>query len=1370
MKKKKYGWPKRCLSLMCVLVLISMIILQSVPVTYASAEMDVFTSEPEDVEVPPDEGIQGGNQLVNDAFTDGNSENSQEQTVEEPSDTPPDQKPKEPSDSSSQQDSVSESEQETDTEISDGQRSDITAGENLTDENKDTLDNEQPDSESNPQQENEDIWKNSVVAVELTGDYAKDLTTIARTQLGVQENKDNFITTEDGEVHCYSRYGQWAGDAYEEWSAAFVNFCAHYANIPQQYLPKSEKVSQLAETLNSRYGLARDAYNPKEGDLIFFQINLHTDGNSQIQMETPAHVGIVTGEDGQYVYTIEGNCDGEVKSQQYEFDSVQIYGYLNMDEVKEAAGLIQDESQPGEEITPIPEEAQPTEEVTPTPSEAELTEVPFQEPVMQYEDENVIINIEAEPEVIPEDSTLSVTPIVADENDADKQAQYNAVADKLAEKAKTESYNIAGFLAYDISFIGADGNKTEPFGDVKVSMNYKKAQAPKNITTDENTELKIMHLEENNSGEVQQVTDLSDEQVTNGSVQTIETNEAQEVEKVEFNTNSFSTFAITWVSADAKKDYFDITVHYVDEMGNELDGVQTDNLVLNDKEKIVFSEYAQGVVGYDYIRAKINNREDVNYVIANGNKTRTCKFYNASGVVETLTYTGYNAETQTADIYLIYRISEQPGTQAILSHEKYIKKNTDGTYNITLNASGTVGSETRKKKLDIVLLMDVSGSMGDDKKLDNAQSAVENLTNTLNNRADKIDVRYKLVTFSDKASIKTSWISGADLDNAVSRLAADDGTNYDDGLSKAADAVKINARTDADKIVIFLTDGEPTYYNKGNEVDGLGYQINRATYDAAIKSAKLITCNRFMAIGIGLGNIDWPQEREQPGTQPFEKPATGEKLLQNVTNETNATVKDTAVDLKNPSDLPKKFQDIAEDILKFACKDVTITDTLSDYVDLTDASKIELKIAKKTNDAYTKQGDYLEISLNDEELLSGGKTVTIDGKSLGTAHYDNVNKKVIWSLGADYKLEENLYYYISITNVRPSTLAETTFVNNIENHANGYGENHGDENTDASEDGFYGTSDGTSSGQEGFPSNKSATVKYTETKNGNTTTEDYSVPVVQVDTTKLFTDVNFTKIWKDANNANGTRPEYITLTLQYRTKNDSNSEWKNCQLESKENPFTLDSANQNEANLWKTTITNLPLWIDNQEVEYQIVESPVTGYDTEQTDSTTITNKARWKIIKQDSKPDKDGNYKRLSGAEFILSKRDDSTDQKIADGISGSSDTLGVIEWTPVEKGAMDKLNGSYILTETKAPKGYVRDAREFTLEFVDGILTKIDNKIIGLNEKNEIVCFLNNKKIEELPATGGTGTFLFAISGAAIMTGALLLYINKRKEEETV
>ena len=226
MKKKKYGWLRRCFSLMCVLVLISMIVLQSVPVTYASSEPDAFTSEPEDnsqtistAEIPTDDN----SEMLSNSPVEGN----QDETSDNISGT------QEGEISDVFQNPSSEPEQETSSEITDDQQDELTSGENTTKENPDS---EQSDSESNinPQQENEDIWKDSIATVALTGDYAKDITAIARTQLGVQENKDNFITAEDGTIHCYSRYGQWAGDAYEEWSAAFVNFCVHYANIPQQ--------------------------------------------------------------------------------------------------------------------------------------------------------------------------------------------------------------------------------------------------------------------------------------------------------------------------------------------------------------------------------------------------------------------------------------------------------------------------------------------------------------------------------------------------------------------------------------------------------------------------------------------------------------------------------------------------------------------------------------------------------------------------------------------------------------------------------------------------------------------------------------------------------------------------------------------------------------------------------------------------------------------------------------------------------------------------------------------------------------------------------------------------------------------------------
>lgn len=1112
MKKKKCDWPKRCLSLICVLVLISMVILQNVPVTYASdndevlqsLEQSAATSEPEEnsqmistTEALSDEGIPTGTQLVNDIFQERNTESSPgiqaDGNYEEPTNNIPEENI---SDITSDNESGN-GEQGTDSNFNTDQNSGLTddqdiANEIQPEENSENPEGKQPDTESNanPQQENEDIWRNSIAGAVLSNDYAKDLVAIARTQLGVQENKDNFITTAEGINHYYSRYGQWAGDAYEEWSAAFINFCIHYANIPQEYLPKSETPAQCTGILANMYGLVKEDYSPKEGDLVFFLTNEHAEGNSQIQTETPAHAGIVTGADEQTLYTIEGNCNGMVQTETYAINSDNIYGYLDMNQVKKLAGVLPEEPQPSEAVTPTPEEPQPTE--TPSPESA-----------MKYEDENVVIQVEAKPGVIPEGSTLSVTPIISDKSDADKQAQYDEVADKLTEKAEKEDYELAGFLAYDISFIDADGNETEPSGDVKVSMNYKKSQAPADIETDENTELKVMHLEEDASGEVQQVTDLSDEQVTGGSVDTIEANDEQEVEQVEFSSDNFSTFAIIWVNSGNHKEYLDLTIHYMDEANNEISGPQKNNVQINDNETVFFSGYAQEMPGYEYIAARIDDSKTGAYVNcvtteARGNywKTRTCLFKNTSETVKELKIDNSDSSPQTADVYLIYRSISYSDTQATLSHEKYIKKNTDNTYDITLNVSGTVGNEIKKKKLDIVLLMDISGSM-QGSKLTDAKNAVKSLTDELNTRADSIDARYKLVTFSSNANIMTSnWIWGSDLYTIVSSLRADGGTNYDDGLSKTATAIN-DARLDADKIVIFLTDGEPTYYNSENGGHaGPGDQANENTYNAALTSARLITCDRFMAIGISLGTINW-----QRGTSFTGQPSTGQQLLQKVTNATNATVKDTAVDLKDSAELPQKFKDIAADILTFVCKNVTITDTLSQYVDTTDNSKIQLKTARRSGDAYAQTGDTVEISLTDPELLSGsGKNVTIGGEALGTLHYNSENRTVIWSLGADYELKQDLYYYLCITNVEPNQTAETTFVENGKN----YGNSRGDNNTDAGTDGFYATSGGTSSGKPGFPSNSVATVTYTETKTNKTTTENYAVPAVQIDLTKIY--------------------------------------------------------------------------------------------------------------------------------------------------------------------------------------------------------------------------------------------------------------------------
>lgn len=96
----------------------------------------------------------------------------------------------------------------------------------------------------------------------------------------------------------------------------------------------------------------------------------------------------------------------------------------------------------------------------------------------------------------------------------------------------------------------------------------------------------------------------------------------------------------------------------------------------------------------------------------------------------------------------------------VMTHEKYIKKNADGTYDITLNASGSIGSQTNKAKLDIVLVVDTSGSMDEKSsstatktKLKDTQDAINALVDEFSKNDKKVDAQYKLVTFSAKLYI-----------------------------------------------------------------------------------------------------------------------------------------------------------------------------------------------------------------------------------------------------------------------------------------------------------------------------------------------------------------------------------------------------------------------------------------------------------------------------------------------------------------------------------------------------------------------------------------------------------------------------------------
>ena len=212
--------------------------------------------------------------------------------------------------------------------------------------------------------------------------------------------------------------------------------------------------------------------------------------------------------------------------------------------------------------------------------EEELKEKPIME--LTYEDSQVSIRVTADEEGnIPQGASLSVTPIekqeIHDDMDADAKAeaeelnaQYDATAEKLQEKAEGEEYDILGFLAYDITFVDENGDKLEPNGSVSVSMDYKEAAIPEEVKTAreagaEVADVTLMHLEENSDGEVKDVIDMVADENQEASVQTTANTE---VEKAEFATESFSTFTLVWKATDNRSD--SIKINCVTTDGKEI--------------------------------------------------------------------------------------------------------------------------------------------------------------------------------------------------------------------------------------------------------------------------------------------------------------------------------------------------------------------------------------------------------------------------------------------------------------------------------------------------------------------------------------------------------------------------------------------------------------------------------------------------------------------------------------------------------------------------------------------------------------------------------------------------------------------------------
>ena len=313
---------------------------------------------------------------------------------------------------------------------------------------------------SNPEAdvETEAQWSRTFANVTLTGDWAKDLTAIAETQTGYTESDRNYTVNADNTTNGYTRYGQWAGMPYADWSATFTSFCLYYANVPESAVPRNTG----CEGWNGS-AVSPNGYTPKEGDLILL------DGN---QDGTTEHAGIVTSGSADSVTAIVGDSDKAVRRNTYSTSNAIITGYVPMPqnpaladnepeetptpeitEEPEATPIPEITEEPESTVTPMPEiseVAKPTEtpEITPTP---EVTEIP--EPTKKATSDSEKQNENKEMQDVA-DTQGTTWCIVEQDNMTEDQNEFE---EELSDDENiTETYSLEAMAARSANSVALD--------------------------------------------------------------------------------------------------------------------------------------------------------------------------------------------------------------------------------------------------------------------------------------------------------------------------------------------------------------------------------------------------------------------------------------------------------------------------------------------------------------------------------------------------------------------------------------------------------------------------------------------------------------------------------------------------------------------------------------------------------------------------------------------------------------------------------------------------------------------------------------------------------------------------------------------------
>ncbi|WP_172135793.1 SpaA isopeptide-forming pilin-related protein [Adlercreutzia sp. ZJ473] len=318
----------------------------------------------------------------------------------------------------------------------------------------------QPDAvaDANADVETEEDWKKTLPS-ELTNSWPNDVVAVAQSQVDYAESQQNCVADESGVTKGYTRYGEWAGDPYADWSVPFVAFCLHYAGADEY--PVELTCSEWLEALQSEeYGLyhpVESEYTPKPGDVVFFAKEEDADKVAAAYAEVTAladHVGIVE----ELLPADQNNPDrirviqGDVEDAESHADKVQSIEYERAD-----ASILG--------YAEVPENAEALQKIVEARMAAGETQGQNDNQITQtFEGEGYTVKAVYGPEAqLPENAELRATEYA-------KDSQH--YQDRYAEAAAQYGWEAGpadGIRLFDVGFYVGD-KEVEPAAPVKVTI------------------------------------------------------------------------------------------------------------------------------------------------------------------------------------------------------------------------------------------------------------------------------------------------------------------------------------------------------------------------------------------------------------------------------------------------------------------------------------------------------------------------------------------------------------------------------------------------------------------------------------------------------------------------------------------------------------------------------------------------------------------------------------------------------------------------------------------------------------------------------------------------------------------------------------